>query len=425
MPIHGQARASGMRALWMPMLLPGLVASALLFAPATALAARPLTMEQSVALALEHSPRLIDGQAEAASARSRWDAASRLFQSNPQLQASVGPRFRDEPDTLELNVGLSQQLELFGQRAAREDAARAASAASHARLESLKVELAAEVRESFGRALAADRALRLAEDASALAEEGRKTAEARFKEGAANQIEVNLARVELGRAQREKVRATQRRTQALAELKLLVGLDPGEDLTLEGELQVTAVPLPDTSMLVEQASRQRQDVIAARAEWEAAQAEVRFANRDALPRPSLGVSYGREENDTIIQGTLNLDLPLFNRNQAERGTSSARERQARQRLAVTERFVRTEVELAVNRYRLAQASAEAFSADVLTALQENLDLVTEAYRAGKVDALQLLIIRREAIEGRRDYIDALEELNAARAQLLRALGTLR
>ncbi|ATB47982.1 TolC family protein [Corallococcus macrosporus] len=399
--------------------------SLLCVAVTPALAARPLTMEQSVALALEQSPRLIEGRADAASAQARLEGASLLLQNNPQLQAAVGPRLRDEGDTLELNVGLSQQLEVFGQRAARKDAARATAAASQSRLEALQVDLAAEVRRSFGRALAAERALQLSDDALGLAEEGRKTAEERLKAGAASHIEVNIARVELGRAQREKVRATQERIQALAELKLLLNLDPDEDVTLEGELRADVAPAPAIATLIEQAARQRQDLRAARADWEAARAEVRFARRDAMPRPSLGVSYGREEGDTIVQGTLSIDLPLFNQNQAGRGASAARKRQAQLRLDATERFVHTEVELALNRYRAAQAMANVFGADVLDALQENLSLVTEAYRAGKVDYLQLLIIRREALDGRRGYIEALEELNAANAQLMRAVGTLR
>ncbi len=398
--------------------------SALLFTPLPTLAARPLTMQQSVALALEQSPRLIEGRADAAAARAQLEGASLLFQSNPQLQAAAGPRFRDEGNTVELNLGVSQQLEVFGQRGARKDAARATAAASQSRLEALKVDLAAEVRQSFGRALAAERALRLSEDGLALAEEGRKTAEERLKAGAASHIEVNIARVELGRAQREKVRATQQRIQSLAELKLLLNLDASEDVTPEGELSTVVVAPPAITELVEQATRQRQDLQAARADWEAAQAEVRFASRDALPRPSVGVSYGREENDTIVQGTLSIDLPLFNRNPAGKGASLARERQAQQRLAATERFVRTEVELALNRYRAAQATASVYGADVLSALQENLSLVTEAYRAGKVDYLQLLIIRREALDGRRGYIEALEELNAANAQLIKAVGGL-
>ncbi|QDE92685.1 transporter [Myxococcus xanthus] len=379
-------------------------------------------MEQSVALALERSPRLIEGRAEAASAQAQLEGASRLIQDNPQLQAAVGPRFRDVGNTVEISLGLSQPLELFGQRGTRQEAAQATVSSRQARLESLKVELAAEVRQAFGAALAAEQAITLAQDALALAVEGRKAAEERLNAGAASHIEVNTARVELGRAQSERVRAGRQHMQAHAQLKLLLGIAPSEAIALDGELRAEAAPAPTLASLAEKAVSQRQDVKAARFEWEAAQAEARLARRQSLPTPSIGVSYGREEDVNIIQGTLGIDLPIFNRNQAARGVSSARELQARQNLAALERFARTEVELAFNRYLTAQADAEVFGGDVLAALQENLSLVTEAYRAGKVDFLQLLIIRRDALDAHRSYIEALEELNAAKAQLLKAVG---
>jgi cobalt-zinc-cadmium efflux system outer membrane protein len=55
-------------------------------------------------------------------------------------------------------------------------------------------------------------------------------------------------------------------------------------------------------------------------------------------------------------------------------------------------------------------------------MEENLELGTESYRAGKIDFLQLLLVRRQTLEARHEYLDVLEELNAAQAQLDRALG---
>lgn len=53
-----------------------------------------------------------------------------------------------------------------------------------------------------------------------------------------------------------------------------------------------------------------------------------------------------------------------------------------------------------------------------------MTLVDEAYRASRVDFFQLLLIRRETLEARIGDVDvdALEELHAAAAELLRAAG---
>ncbi|ATB35205.1 outer membrane efflux protein [Cystobacter fuscus] len=392
---------------------------------APALAARSLTLDESVALALERSPRLVSARADAAAARARLRGASLLSQANPELQGSVGPRLKDTGgNSIDVGVGLSQRLEVFGQRGARKESAEAQLTASDARLEALRVQLASEVREAFARALAAEQLALLAGEGRSLAEQSLKAAGERRAAGAASLIEVNTARVELGRAAREVALVAQRRIVALAEFRLLLGLEPSEELVLQGGLRPgSPAPLP-LDALVERALARRADVKAARSELEAARAEATLAAREALPTPRLGASYSREEGANIIQGTLGIELPFFNRNQAARGVGAARVAQAEASLEATERLVRSEVGLALERHRVASAAAEVFNEEVLAALQQNLELVNEAYRSGKVDFLQLLLIRRDALDARRGYIETLEELANADAQLKRAVGSI-
>jgi len=393
----------------------------LLQSPPTLLA---LTQEEAVTLALERGPRLLSARAEALSAQSRLEGASLLAQTNPELQGAVGPRLRDGVNSLDLTVGVSQRLELFGQRGARREAAAAQLTASEARLETLRVSLAAEVRGAFARLLASEQEWLLADEGQLLAEQALQAAEERQTAGAASRIEVNTARVELGRAAHARVLAERRRTLARGELRLLLGLEPSEAMEAKGELRPEMTEPPPLDALVERALARRADVKAARSELDAARAEVELASREALPGTRLGASYSQEEGARIVQGTLGIELPVFNRNQAARGVGAARLTQMRGLLEATERMVRTEVGLALERYRTARAAVAVYSVDVMEALQQNLALVNEAYRAGKVDFFQLLLIRRDALDARRGYIEALEELLVAEAQLTRALGEL-
>ncbi|ATB27291.1 TolC family protein [Melittangium boletus] len=381
-----------------------------------------LTQEEAVTLALERSPRLLSARAEALSAQARLDGASLLAQTNPELQGAVGPRLRDGVSSLDVTVGVSQRLELFGQRGARREAAAAQLTASEARLETLRVSLAAEVRGAFARLLASEQEWSLADEGQLLAEQALQAAEERQTAGAASRIEVNTARVELGRAAHARVLAERRRTLARGELRLLLGLEPSEAMEAKGELRPGMTDPPPLDALVERALARRADVKAARSELDAARAEVELASREAWPGTRLGASYSQEEGARIVQGTLGIELPVFNRNQAARGVGAARLTQTRGLLEATERLVRTEVGLALERYRTARAAVAVYSEDVLEALQQNLALVNEAYRAGKVDFFQLLLIRRDALDARRGYIEALEELLIAEAQLTRTLG---
>ncbi|MET0402505.1 MAG: TolC family protein, partial [Cystobacter sp.] len=234
--------------------------------------------------------------------------------------------------------------------------------------------------------------------------------------------EVNTARVEMGRAAHERVLSVRRRSLALGELRLLLGLAPTDVPRLAEDWKPDTSTPPPLEELLKQALANRAEVKAARAELDAARAEVTRASREALPSPRVGALYTREEGMNIIQGTLGLDLPLFQRNQAARGGASARLVSAQATLEATEQRVRAEVALALERYQNARDAGSVYSAEVLEALQQNLALVNEAYRAGKVDFFQLLVIRRDALDARRGSIDALEEQLIAEAQLQGALG---
>ncbi len=385
----------------------------------------PLTVDAAVAIALERGPRLISARADAASARARVEGASLLAQENPQLQGTLGPRFQRDRlavDTLEGSLGVSQRLELLGQRGARRAAASSFLDASEARLQALRVTLAAEVRTAFARLLAAEQELRVDDEGLVLARQALEAAENRREAGAASLIEVNTARVELGRAAHERVLSVRRRSLALGELRLLLGLGPTEAPRLSEDWKPSPTEPPPLEVLLERALAERAEVKAARAERDAALAEVMLAEREALPSPRVGATYTREEGTNIVQATLGVELPLFNRNQVARGLGAARREQAEAALVATELQVRAEVALGLERYQNARAAVDVYGADVLEALQQNLALLNEAYRAGKVDFFQLLVIRRDALDARRGSIDALEELLIAEAHLKSVLG---
>lgn len=396
----------------------------LIFVAGSALAQpRTLSLEEAIRLAQENNPdvRSLTGDVDAARARLR--GASLILQNNPSVSAATGPRSSDAGKSRDSSVQIVQPFEIGGQRGARIAASEAALAAAQARLQALRSEVTARVRESFGRALGAEQKLALASEARAIAEQGVSVAEERFRAGAAALLEVNTARVELGRASRGRAEAERSRAEAFGSLRLLVGLDPFQDLTVQGELAPGA-PAGDPAAIVAQARANRAELTGSRRALDAAKAEARLTSKDWIPSPRIGVSYGHEEesNATIVQGLLAFDLPIFNRNVAARGIAAARVHQMEAEVEATERRVTQEVLTALARLEAARSAAEGYAGDVVKAMQENMDLATESYRAGKIDFLQLIVIRRQAIEARREYIDVLEELNAAQASLDRALG---
>jgi len=387
--------------------------------------AEDLTLEEAVTRALASNPEVVAAAADVEVARGHRAGAGLLLQENPELSGAVGPRSRPggAEEDLDWEVSATQSFEIAGQRGARIDATSAALAAADARLAERQAEIAAQVREAFGRVLGAEARAALADTALGLARQAVDAASERHRRGAASLIELNTARVEFGRSNRSQLEARRRRAATVAELKLLLAIGPGDTLSIQGELaSLSPVRDLDVAELSAVAARSRPTLIAARYDLESARAEERLAAREAVPSPSIGANYQREEDATIVQGTVAIDLPLFARNQAERQVSRARTQQAEQLVAALERQVSQEVALSVQSVEAARETLAGFEGDVLEALDENVALVNKGYEAGKIDFLQLILIRRETLEARRDYIEALEELNAAEAELDRAVG---
>jgi cobalt-zinc-cadmium efflux system outer membrane protein len=380
-------------------------------------------VDQAVRLALQGNPDVKSARAAVSAAEAREKAARIVTQGNPKVELAIGPRTRPEERSLDLALSIEQPIEIAGQQTQRRDSAREAVRAARARLELSRVSVATEVREAFARALAATEERAIAADSAALARSGVVAADDRYRSGAASRIEVNTARVEVGRAARAELQAAQAQAAALARLRLLVGIDAAAPLELTGTLRTSRSRRQlDLTDLLTQARQKRPDLLAARFDLDAARAALALSAREAVPNLRLGALYAREERAHIVEGTLGIDLPLFNRNQAARADAAARVRQADLEAAALEQRIAQEVRLAADRLVAAWRTSDAFSTDVVKASQENVDLVTEGYKAGQIDFLQLILIRRDTLEARRGHVETLEELMKAEAQLDRVVG---
>ncbi len=382
-----------------------------------------LTLATATERALALSSDIGAAEAEVRAAQARLEGAATFLAANPELSARVGPRDNAGLRTIDYEAALSQRVELGGQRGVRLAATRASVGAAEARLAATRSRVAAEVREALGRASAASQRAAIALESQRFSEQAAAAAERRFQAGDVARIDVNSARVERGRAARGALEAEQERLAAVAELELLLGFEPGMAPEvapgLEDGSSLPESPLDD---LVREALASRRDIAAARLDVAAAEEEASLAARSVIPSPALGISVAREEKATIVLGTLSIELPVFGRNQGERGATVARVQQTRIVVAALERRVTQEVRLAAERARSVRRLLDSYDPATAAALTEDLALATRAYVAGRIEFLRYQQVRRDAVDARRDRIDAVEALNRAAAQLDRALG---
>lgn len=383
-----------------------------------------LTLERAIELAVEKSPEASIAREEVELSAAEVVRDRMFLPSNPVVEGWAGRRnggdFGDD-----WVVGGSQRLSVPGQRGARLSASRNRNDAARARYREALHDLGADVGTAFIDALEATERLALAEESSKLGEELLSAAKSRYDAGASNALDLNLARIERGRAAGARLAAERDRVAAMSSLRARIGLAPDQVIALSGRLADPPQSVNSgmtVASAVETALRNRGEVEAAQREGVAARRDLLAARLALLPQPTVHGQLSKDDGDDLARVGISLAVPLFDRNQGERRRANASLRQARAREAATRAEIAREVETALSRVQSAKSAVEVFGADVQGALEENASLLTESYRAGKIDFIQLVVLRQQVVETRLLQLAARAEWRRAHIELDRATG---
>jgi cobalt-zinc-cadmium efflux system outer membrane protein len=160
---------------------------------------------------------------------------------------------------------------------------------------------------------------------------------------------------------------------------------------------------------------ERPDFVALRADAREADAQIQLGR--ALQRPDLGfrVGYEREDADDIVLGGLTITFPAFQRGQGTLAGGAARASRARLELETARQAAMTDLETAYAVYQQHATLAATLVSEATPSLDDNQNLARRSYEAGELNLMDLLLIRRDALETRTLMID--RRLEAARSRL--------
>src|SRR5947209_357105 len=255
---------------------------------------------------------------------------STVTYNKPLTAHSTDPSFIAQNASREYQsiVGVEGTLD-FGLRAAVRRS-RELLAAAHAGTEVARRELLRSVRESyFGLALATAK-VRAAEESLAAAEELEKTTALQHEFGEAPDVDVVRARLQTAQRRDDLEQARVQETIAAAGLRVLVGYQPTQDLTvsaLTAEPSMAAIeplapaPIMARPRLAQAAAQQRaaqEDIAVARAER---LPSLTYSADEGFDSPSLQPEEIRQHSGYLLTGSLR--VPIF-----DWGASRARQRQA-------------------------------------------------------------------------------------------------
>jgi cobalt-zinc-cadmium efflux system outer membrane protein len=380
-----------------------------------------LTLSAARAEAVARSPRLRASAAELEAARAELVRA-RTYPHNPRVEVEAGDRRGPGDSSTDRGIALSQELEIGGQRRRRVAVARAGVASAAAGHERRRLEVRGAVDRAFAEAVSARERLAIDRLDVGLTRNLLTFEERRLAAGAGTRIDVNLARAAAGRAVRRFQRSTGAWEEARARLAEVVGLDPASPPRIAGEMPTPLPELPPVAELARRAVAGRQDLAAAREAREGAERRIGLERSLAVPDLDRGVYAAREEGDDRVGLRAAVALPLFDRNPGGVAQARAERDRVAAELDADELRVRREVATAHARYRAATEALEALDGLVVETLEESLDLLRRALDAGELSGTDVLLLRRELVEGRRERIAAADELWLARIELELATG---
>jgi cobalt-zinc-cadmium efflux system outer membrane protein len=233
-------------------------------------------------------------------------------------------------------------------------------------------------------------------------------------------VDVNVARVALARTRAEVASMEGEEAALLGALRALLGLPARHPLGVRGELRALASRpvVPSTPFYAPP------DLMAATAELEQAEAELRLGKLGAWPDVEVGVRYQREAEESAVLGTLRVPLPFFARGQEARVTGEARLRRLQGSLEAAHLAWNVQVEAALTQHSKRQEAMELLEREALPLLDDNESLSRKSYEAGEMGLAEFLLVRRDTLEARAAYLDSLLQAALARTQLAVETGAL-
>ena len=399
---------------------------ALLFAFAVDASAqsRSLTLEEALRRAEEVAPAVSVAQAQLLAGEAELREASAFLWNNPSVSADTARRRIPQPGLPEARVtewavGLSQTFETGGQGGYRKAAASASREALIYAIPDARRRLRAEVQQKFFKVLALQQRAVVEREGQAIAEEAAALAAKRVAAGEDSRLDGNLARIEAERARNQAAASREALTQARADLAALLQLPLATLPDVAGDLAPAPVSRLGEAALEQLASRA--DIVALQRRAEAARQRVELERAVRSPDLTLGITTGREGpydlRESFSMLSLSIPLPVFKRNDAAIGRALSELTQAEIDYRAALAAARAELASLMERYATLEERVGRLKSEVLPAIDENLQLSRRARQAGEIAVPQLLIVSRQAIEARRELLEAQAEQRSVASAL--------
>ncbi len=396
---------------------------------ACAITAQPLVAESSVVVTLGSIGDRIRAQnPDLAAARLRiQEAVGRMNQSgrlsNPDLDTSFehNSRFREG----KLEIGFSQRFPVTGRLQLEKDVSLTELKASEAEVREVERQLIGKAREGVVKVLATRQRRELLREQIGVSKEFADFLSGVAAKGEGSALDAGQAKLEATSLSMEIRQLDASETALIGELKPLLGMRPGESLSVSGSLPSPSLP----SVAADPAKRP--DFQAAKLNAQAAAQGVTLEQARRYDDVEGGLFAAAErtedapngyDNEAIIGLRFKIALPFWNKNEGAIQEAEARKKRMEMETIALGRGIRLETEAA--RAEMAEWARMVGEIDrtLLPLADEQSKLAENAYRNGQGEIQSVLRSREKRLQLSAAKLDALREFHLARVRHETSLG---
>lgn len=391
-----------------------------------------LTLQEALARATRTNPVLRAKQAQLAAAEGVRNDARGMFFNNPQL--SLDNTWRQAPQAgggderrREWGAGLSQAFETGGQGRLRRDAAAAALEALNFEIADTQRQVHGDVATRFYQVMALQQRVELEVQALKLFDDAATAVQKRRLAGEDTKLDSNIAMVEAERARNQLAVAQEQLIDARRDLAARLQLADAVLPQAQGDLAPLAIKYTLGELMQSVDAQPRLRALPEREK--SAGVRLKLESASVYPDVTVGMNIRKEgpgnARERLTTLSISAPLPLFKRNAAGIGQAATEATQAQIELEAAMRDARASTTALWFKLRSQEQRVRRLQESVLPALAENLNLSVKSRQVGQIGLLELIVVNRQAVDARRDLIDALSDYHATRVALELAAGSLK
>lgn len=380
----------------------------------------PFNEEQALKIAVTKNPDFQVILKEIGLAKA--DLAQAKILENPIIFGDFA--FYNLPDSFKPTVGMQKNITDLILRPIKTKIAKEKLAQIENEVEFAVINLILDLRTTYYNYLAAKQNYNLHKNLLLAAEIESEFAIEQKKVGNINTKEFNEHQIVLTKAKTELTESIKNYQIAKTELVRVLGLNASDFNYDESVLALEKLPDEEIqeAELDKIALTNRTDLLAQREEIKSIESSKKLAKLKIIPPITLGAEFHSEPDGTAWAPTIQTELPIFNRNQAERLRFSTLLEQSKSKIESKILDIKTQVKIAYAHLITDRNIAESYS-NLLIEQNKNLLEFTELkYNYMLADIYDLLEIKTHVLDAEIAQVESLKKYWISRAYLERTIG---